>query len=139
MIAPFLPHIAEEMYHIDYKEDGTTASEKTYGFFAMKEKEKSIHLSSWPTQNNKDESLNKDEIKGIDLMLKIITEIRKYKTDKQIKLGAELPIVNIKLEKEKEMLLSPFLDDLKFTIKANKILFQNENNEIETNHPIIAI
>jgi valyl-tRNA synthetase len=72
-------------------------------------------------------------------MLKIITEIRKYKTDKQIKLGSELPIVNIKLEKEKEMLLSPFLDDLKFTIKANKILFQNENNEIETNHPIIAI
>jgi len=47
--------------------------------FCNKEKKKSIHLASWPT--NKDSKLlNEVEQHGVDLMLAAITEVRKYKT-----------------------------------------------------------
>ena len=138
MISPFLPHITEEMYHTDYK-DGAMISERKLGFFFAREKEKSIHFTSWPTPSDKVEFLSRDEIRGVELMLKIITEVRKYKTDKQIKLGAELPIVILKGKKKQEALLGPFLNDLSFVIRAKKILFQDKNSDIKTSDPVITI
>jgi len=74
MFAPFLCFLTEEIYQTVYK------------------KEKSIHLTNLQNLGNKD-SLS--ETLG-DLSKQIITEIRKWKQDNNIKLGEFVEVLNIR-------------------------------------------
>ncbi len=73
LFAPFLPHVAEEIYR---------------GLFAAEEKQDSIHRSAWPTP---DERFINDqaETEG-DILIKIATAVRRYKSAHSLSLGAEL-------------------------------------------------
>lgn len=138
MISPFMPHIAEEMYHAEFSSDGTIISKTDSGFFAKKEGQKSIHLTSWPS-NNETGLLTEDESRGLDLMLAVIMNIRKYKTSQHLTMGTPLPPIVLKGNSKQKNLLNPFWDDLTLVTRAEEISFQDENSDVATNKPIIAI
>lgn len=138
MISPLLPHIAEEMYHAGLSQEGTIISKINAGFFATREGQKSIHLTSWPTDTGT-AILSESEAQGVELMLATITEVRKYKTAKQMTMGSPLPSIILAGEKEKEILIAPFLNDLISVTRAEKISFQDESSKIQTDEPVIAI
>jgi len=72
MYAPLLPFITEEVYQ---------------QYFRKFEKVKSIHLASFP-EEKKISFKEKEEFKKV---LKVIEEVRKYKSDNKISLGKEIP------------------------------------------------
>ncbi|MDD5098111.1 MAG: valine--tRNA ligase [Candidatus Pacebacteria bacterium] len=69
MFAPILPFITEEIYSIIFK------------------KQKSIHISKWPTTKETKTDLDISDFKEA---ISAIDEVRKYKSENQISLGAEL-------------------------------------------------
>jgi valyl-tRNA synthetase len=73
LFAPFLPHVAEEIYR---------------EVFAAVGEADSIHRASWPLP---DEALIDTEAEAAgDAVVDIATAVRRYKTDNQLFLGAEL-------------------------------------------------
>jgi len=100
LFAPITPHITEEIYQL---------------YFAKKEKKKSIHISDWPKYDKKLE--NKKAEKLGDYAVDIIAAVRKYKSSKNISLGAEIKELVIDTKEN----LKDVLDDIKATVKAEKI------------------
>ncbi len=78
LISPITPHITEEIYQ---------------AYYAELEKNKSIHLSSWPETDK--ELVDKQALETGDLAVNIISEVRKYKTEKQMSLKQELKKVTV--------------------------------------------
>ncbi|MDD5018741.1 MAG: class I tRNA ligase family protein, partial [Eubacteriales bacterium] len=72
MYAPIMPYITEELYSLLY---------------ADARGEKSIHLSSWPEVRG---DIEKKDIPEFDAAIIAIDEIRKYKSDNNLSLGAEV-------------------------------------------------
>ncbi len=80
LYAPFMPFITEELYQSMYAKE-------------------SIHLSSWPVAFD----LNGfKDIADFDTALASIDEIRKYKSDNQLSLGAELETYEMKTTVDKQ-------------------------------------
>jgi valyl-tRNA synthetase len=81
IFAPIMPFITEEVYNI---------------YYSKKEKEKSVHISSWPKY---DMNLKINEKIG-DEFIEILNEVRKYKSreNKSLKESITLTITNKKLE-----------------------------------------
>lgn len=77
--APILPFITEEIYQL---------------FFRKIEKNKSIHISSWP-KINKLFIANLSQIKEFKKILKIIEEVRKYKSAHNMSMGQEIEAYQI--------------------------------------------
>jgi valyl-tRNA synthetase len=69
MMAPFMPHITEEIYQ---------------KFFKGREKEISIHISKWPEYN--EEMIDEKAEKAGDIGVDIISVVRKYKSEQQMSL-----------------------------------------------------
>ena len=101
LLAPILPFITEEIYHY---------------YFKNKEKEKSIHLTRWPTYEKAFEDNKALEIG--DLFVKILTEVRQFKAQNKKPLTAEL---NITLEKKDYDLLKDTIEDFKAATRAKEI------------------
>lgn len=100
MMAPFMPHITEEIY-LDY--------------YSEKEKCDSIHLSSWPKIRKFDVSYEEKGDRAVD----IIHKVRKFKSDKQVSMKAPIQLT---LTKKDEKELKEFLDDIKAVCNAEEIL-----------------
>jgi len=135
MISPILPHISEEMYHAKLKEDGTLKSDIDLGIFTNEQK--SIHLTDWP-KDDKDIKLNNDEKKGVELMITAISEIRKYRASKQLKMNLPIPIIYIKTDSENKKLLLSLWNDLAFVVKAEELKFIDKK-ESKINQATIII
>lgn len=92
LYAPILPFITEEIYQL---------------FFRKIEKDKSIHLSSWP-KSNKSFVVSASQIKEFETVLKIIARIRKHKAKQNISMAQEIKEYKIRnkviVEKYGEML-----------------------------------
>lgn len=101
LIAPIMPFITEEIY-------------QTY--FKRKEKDKSIHLSEWPSVNLKQRQL--DEVNIFTTFVEIISQIRKWKTKEKKSMNAECII---SLDKENYNLHKDLLGDLKDVMNAKEI------------------
>lgn len=123
IISPFLPHIAEEMYHAEISSDGEFISDNKSGIFAKREDVKSIHFSTWPSKEANN-LLSTQDSEGVKLMLSVIADVRKYKSAEQLSMVAVIPSVIVRGTVEQEILLKPFWDDLIFATKADKFLFQ---------------
>ncbi|HIJ99640.1 TPA: valine--tRNA ligase [archaeon] len=97
MMAPFMPHITEELYQIFFKKGGSP----------------SIHLESWPEF---DKSLidEKSEKTG-DFLVSIVAAVRQYKQGKGLSLGTEIRKLIIDCD---EKLLKPILLDLQGASRA---------------------
>jgi valyl-tRNA synthetase len=110
-MAPITPHITEEIYSIYFKD---------------KEKEKSIHLCSWP----KETKVTADEEAG-DVIIAVLSEIRKFKAKGQMSMKAELNRITIEYKNSEK--LNPFIEDLKATTHAKEISFGKGDIEINEN------
>lgn len=108
LLSPFLPHITEEIYNRNY---------------ADFEEDRSIHLSKWPTPILIDE---KSEEKG-EIIKKIVSEIRYWKSENGIALNASLPEVEIWGSKIKE--IEPNV--IKSTLNIENLEITTEMPEIE--------
>jgi len=70
LLAPITPHVTEEIYQIMY------AKEKGY---------RSIHLSPWPTMDEK--RVDEEAEKHGDLVMAVMTEVRREKAEKRMPLN----------------------------------------------------
>ena len=106
LFAPIMPYITEKIYQ---------------EYFKRNEKEKSIHISSWPKYDSKliDKKLEKE---GEEL-IEIIAKVRQLKTSSQKSLKEEITLT-LPLEYKK----SKFLEDLISVTKARELKFGNELN-----------
>ena len=113
LVAPIMPHITEEIYH---------------AYYSKKEGKKSIHLSDWPKSDKKLID-NKIEESG-DVVIDIISAVRKYKSKKNLSLNAELNQLIIECSKNnlKSDLESVF-NDLKGTLNIKEIEFGKAKGE----------
>ncbi len=101
MFSPITPFVTEELYQTYYKKF---------------EKDKSIHISKWPeivkiTNKKEDEAI-------YDLLLDVISDVRKEKSDNQKSVKAEIILT---LEKEKQEKLKDMLDDLKSVLNVKEL------------------
>lgn len=130
MASPFVPHITEEMFHarlIGEPNAGyrSLASDDTrLGYFVSNEEVQSIHLSLWPKAVD-EKTENVDE--GARIMLSAIADIRKHKTANKIRLGETIPLLIIKGSKENIESIKPFLEDLRFVARAEKITLEEDD------------
>ncbi len=108
LFAPFTPFITEEIYQM---------------FFKNFEGEKSIHISKWPeySDKNRDEKI---ENAG-ELAVKIIANVRKYKSDNKMSLNEELSNATITCNAEEKDLILLFEKTIKSTIKIKNIDFKD--------------
>lgn len=104
LLAPICPHITEEIYQIIKP-------------IVNEEKEKSIHLTKWPSQNKN--LISKEDEELGDLIVNVIATIRRLKSEKRISLKTPLKKVII-YAKEKDA-LSKHLDVIAQTCVVNFI------------------
>jgi len=81
LIAPITPHIAEEIYSKMFRED---------------EKIESVHKEHWPEAGE----INKESIADVEVLNKIVKEIRQYKASNRMPQNADIRKIILTLEKE---------------------------------------
>ena len=106
LFAPFMPHISEEIYHFFHK-----------GI----EKIKSIHISPWPEVNKN--LINEHAEEAGDVLVDIISAVRKYKSEKQVSLKTPVKVLRVHCEDLHKNLVSLTERDLMSTTQAEKIEF----------------
>lgn len=108
LIAPYLPHISEEIYQDYFKQfEGT----------------ESIHITFFPKDIVKNVE-NKDVLElGMTKSFEVIEALRKFKTDNKIRLGEEIELALISGPKEELDMLKMFKDDIQGVSRARKIEF----------------
>ncbi|MCA9487040.1 class I tRNA ligase family protein [Candidatus Woesearchaeota archaeon] len=104
-LAPFLPFISEEIYQIFYKQYET---------------EESIHLTSWPEQTTQD----KEAIILGNNFIEILSQVRRYKAEKQVSMKAELEKIQVTCTQEEKQFIENSLQDLKAVTGAKEIEFE---------------
>lgn len=102
LFAPILPHITEEIYQ---------------NHFLIKEKDTSIHLTSWPVKTPVENS--HAEIIG-DRFIEILFLVRQFKSQNQVSLKKEIILT---LEEKDRELLSDVLDDLIAVTNAKELKY----------------
>ncbi|GHV23168.1 hypothetical protein FACS189428_6310 [Clostridia bacterium] len=117
MIAPYLPHITEEIYQ-DYLIEYPNFDHKPL----------SIHTTNYPDFK----SSNDVEIqKNMQTVLEIVELVRKYKSESQISMGAELSKLVVSASEEERKAIQLFEDDVKGVTKAKEIEWKEGNLGIE--------
>ena len=106
MLAPIIPHITEEIYQL---------------YFKKYEGHESIHISPWPEPDDELISIEFEEMG--DLLSDIISSVRKYKTENNMAMNAELSKLTINAKKAEEEKLSEVIDDLKAVLKIKEVEF----------------
>jgi valyl-tRNA synthetase len=107
LLAPFMPHISEEVYQEHFR--------KFVG-------DVSIHISGWPR------SISKFEIGSVSgkMAADIVAAVRRYKSDNKIALGA--PIGPIRLITKEPGKLEPSLEDIKGTVKSADVTLERSED-----------
>ncbi|MDD5193518.1 MAG: valine--tRNA ligase [Candidatus Nanoarchaeia archaeon] len=114
LMAPLMPFITEEIYQLYFKNPKNSSNfgtQKTSGFLGN-EKEKSIHISQWPSFEKEGKT---DEL---DLFIEILSKVRQEKTKAQKSMKAE---IILSIEKENMKKLKDILGDLKDVTNAKEI------------------
>ncbi|NTV23685.1 MAG: valine--tRNA ligase [Nanoarchaeota archaeon] len=104
--APVLPYVTEEIYQLH---------------FAKIESKKSIHVSAWPVAN--ETLINEDAEHAGDMIVEIISRVRKFKSDKSLSLNSELAQMVVECKDRDRRLIEPALMDLKAVCKVKDIEF----------------
>jgi len=114
LLAPFVPHFSEEIYQVH--------------FAGKLGKEKSIHLTDWPSPNENMIDESSEQIG--ELVNRTISAIRQFKSDRDMALNAELPSVEI-FAKDREVAekLKIAKEDICGTVKAKKLSIRVEKAE----------
>jgi len=105
LLAPITPHMTEEIYQIMYAEE---------------KKQRSIHLSAWPEVDEK--RLNEQAEKQGDLVMAVITEVRREKAEKHLPLNTQIKKLTIYAgEKNAEQMITEGQVDIAGTCKVAAI------------------
>lgn len=108
LVAPFIPHITEEIYS---------------QFFRESEGEKSIHLLAYEATGGEKITHSKEELEAtMDIFLDIIEQVRKYKTEKSLKLSTELQTVIITAPEEIIERLRNIENDIRGVTRADRVI-----------------
>jgi len=99
MMAPIIPFITEDIYQ---------------EYFKKYEKDKSIHISSWPEVRK----VKEDKDKVFDLMLEIISKVRQEKTKAGKAMNSKIVLT---ISRRELVDLKEMLDDLKNVVQADEI------------------
>jgi len=110
MIAPIMPFITEEIYQVGFK---------------SKEKNKSIHISAWPVFDKKKIDKEAEEIG--DLGIEIIDIVRKFKSDRQLSMKAEIKVL-VLVGSGVENKIKTIIDDLKGVLNVQEIKFKGKTS-----------
>jgi valyl-tRNA synthetase len=97
LLAPFLPHISEEVYQ---------------SYFRKYSEDVSIHISEWPQPMLKDAEGSRIGQMAAD----VVAAVRRYKAENKISLGASIGPIRLISDDARD--LESSLDDIKNTIKA---------------------
>jgi len=118
LLAPLMPHVAEEIYQLMYAEDKS---------------QKSIHTSPWPKTNKT--LIDEQAENAGDVITAIISEIRKDKAEKHKPLNAEIKRLTIHArDKEIAKALLEGKADIEGTCKAKYleiVLTKGEGREVK--------
>jgi len=113
MLAPFLPHLTEEIAQTSFKK---------------MLKEKSIHLEKWPRVEK--ELISEKQERIGELANTLIAVIRKEKTSKGLPLNNVVNMVRVFCEeKEKQELLAKAIEEIKQTMKIKEMLIEKKGPE----------
>ncbi len=125
--SPFVPHITEEIYHSDYIQTGEKTSQghlqsgDNHGYFHHFEGTNSIHNTSWVEST--DGEGEKDIMTGASLMLDVISEIRKFKSKRKMKISSPLETVVLRCStRTKRDNIEGFVPDITSLSKANQVI-----------------
>ncbi len=121
LTAPIMPHITEAIYQ---------------NYFIDFEKSESIHIAPWPVVDDK--MIDDDIEKTGDMITDVIGVVRRYKSEKDINLNAEVDEIVIECEEPLQHKLSKAFEDLKSTTKAKNVAFGDGEIECE-NFPDIKV
>ncbi|MCK4327323.1 MAG: valine--tRNA ligase [Candidatus Diapherotrites archaeon] len=109
MLAPFVPHITEEVHELYLKKFTNGGS---------------VHLMAWPEA---DESLIDLSLDAVgEGLTEIISAVRKFKTENQLALNSELSKVTVYKPE-----LSILADDVREAVKAREVAFAEGTGPIE--------
>jgi valyl-tRNA synthetase len=113
LLAPITPHVTEEIYQIMY------AEEKSH---------KSVHLCPWPTLDEK--HVDEEAEKRGDLIMAVITEVRREKAEKHMPLNAQIKKLTIYAGgKDTAEIIMEGRDDISGTCKVADIEVLPEKGE----------
>ena len=104
MLAPFLPHITDEIYQHGFSElDGVS----------------SIHVSTWPTAP---EAWQSDRaLRDGRVLIEVAEEVRRWKSERQLSLGVALGAIHVEVEPEVAAALAGATGDLRCVTRANDV------------------
>ena len=102
LIAPIMPYITEEIYHL---------------YFAKKEGQKSIHISSWPEVNKK--WADKKAVDAGNAAADIIAAIRQHKSSNNLSLNT--PYDSATIDTKDKSIITPIESTIKGTMKIGDI------------------
>ncbi|HME87200.1 MAG TPA: class I tRNA ligase family protein [Candidatus Nanoarchaeia archaeon] len=112
LFAPIMPYVTEELYH------------------GLQKKDKSIHTSEWPKYVASE--VNDDAEKAGDLLVEIVSAVRKFKSEKGISLKTDLKKLIIEVPDSK--VLKFMIQDIKATTRALDVEFGK--GDISVTHEI---
>jgi valyl-tRNA synthetase len=105
MLAPISPHITEELYRI---------------MFAGDKQHESIHVSQWPTIQKG--LINEDSEKSGDLIVAVMSEIRRDKAENQKPLNVQIQKLTVYVDdKQTADIITKAEEDLTGTCKIEKL------------------
>lgn len=122
LIAPYLPHVTEEIYQDYFRKDVNVPD--------FHPKRDSIHKNFYPENDPSEIEIleiieSPDLLRSMNTTLEIVELVRKYKSESQISMWAELSKLIITASPEQKQAILSFEDDLKGVTKAKEI----ERNE----------
>jgi valyl-tRNA synthetase len=104
LIAPYLPHITEEIYQDYFKGD-----------------EHSIHRTKYPTIVADAPDKEEGVVQKMNTALQVVEQVRRYKSESQISMGTELNKLIISANEEEKKAIQLFEDDIQGITKAKAI------------------
>jgi valyl-tRNA synthetase len=114
LLAPFIPHLCEELFQAIFNQDNTSLSINSRG--------------SWP--NLEDHYKNDELANNAKSMLEVISHIRKFKSDNNISLRTQLKSFQIHSNSN----FDGFLEDLRDVTNAKEIILnQNKDGQVKIN------
>lgn len=115
MLAPYLPHVTEDIYQ---------------EYFRKFEGGVSLHKTQFPYNEDASSKIQAPSSLSFEPVLQVVAEVRKYKTEKQISLGAEIDTLTITAPADQLVILQSVEDDIIGVTKAKVVEYREGEFEI---------
>ena len=105
MLAPFMPHVTEEIYQQGLRE---------------RVGEVSIHVTAWP---DGEDLRDHDDTEALDMAVDVVTAVRKYKSENNLSMGSELASLVVGVDLSVKPKYESVEGELRSTTRAKEIRF----------------